>query len=225
MTGGVRSIGPSLCPRAASASSASIDAVDVVAVGLDVWLEAVLAQRLARDRADRDDPRGRARPAAPPARLQEEAHGRGGGEGDVVGLRAPRAAPAARAARRRSHTAPARPPRRRARAARRGARRAPRARARSARASPGTSASASTSDSATKRSGTTSAMIPCSASARAVPGPIAATVRAGERARVPAGGAVVETLEQRRHAVGAGQADEVVGRGVERRAGAAAGRG
>ena len=48
---------------------------------LDVRLEAVLAQRVARDRADRDDPR-----AVRPARgLDEEAHGRGRRERHVVG--------------------------------------------------------------------------------------------------------------------------------------------
>ena len=95
----------------------------------------MLAQRLAGDGPDRDDARAPARARRPPAGgLQEEAHGRGGGEGDVVGLGSPPAASAARAARRASRTAPARRPRRPARAARRGARRAPRARARPARA-------------------------------------------------------------------------------------------
>ena len=122
-------------------------------------------------------------------RLGQVADGRGGGEGDVVGAlrgldrlrrRAPRA-PSRRGRRRR--------PRRRARAARRGGRRAPRRRGRRAPGVPSTStpASASTSASATKRSGTTSAAMPCSARARAVPGPIAATVApASARASSPA---------------------------------------
>ena len=123
-------------------------------------------------------------------------HGRGGGEGDVVGglgrldrlrRRAPRA-PSRRGRRRR--------PRRRARAARRGGRRGPRRRGRPGPACRSTStlASASTSASATKRSGTTSAAIPCAASARAVPGPIAATVApASARASRPA---AAERLEE-----------------------------
>ena len=127
-------------------------------IGLDVRLEAVLAQGLARDRADRDDARvrregmGLAGRLAPPGVShrrssrprrpqgpQEEAHRRGGRERDVVGReRFPRGRARA-AARRRSHTAPARPPRRPARAARRAARRAPRSRARSGRARSGSS--------------------------------------------------------------------------------------
>ena len=50
----------------------------------------------------------------------------------------------------------------------------------------GTSASACTSDSATERAGTISATMPCSDSARAVPGPIAATL-APAKARASAG--------------------------------------
>ena len=109
-----------------------------------------------RDRADRHDPRARRRPRAG---LEQEAHGRAGGEGHVGRpARAPASCGVAErlgdgvVERRR------RRPRRRARAARRAARRAPRPRARRARAGPRPrrAPSASTSASATKRSGTTS---------------------------------------------------------------------
>ena len=71
-------------------------------VGLDVGLEPVLAQRRARHRADRDDAAGR---SASPAACEEEAHRRGRGEGDVVGVRAAAARARRRAARRPSRTA------------------------------------------------------------------------------------------------------------------------
>ena len=117
---------------------------------------------------------------------------------------APRAC--GRAARRR--------PRRRPRAGPRGACRAPPRPARRARARPpGRHGSASSSPSATKRSATTSATIPTSRSAAAVPGPIAATVDAGECARVAAA-----ALQQQPRGVRRGDADEAVGARVDRRA-------
>ena len=69
-------------------------------------VQTVLAQRLAGDRADRDDPRVRRKRApSAPGRCEEEAHGRSRREGDVVGGARQRQRSARRAARRRSHTA------------------------------------------------------------------------------------------------------------------------
>ena len=154
-----------------------------------------------------------------PGRVEEEADRRGGREGHVVGggdaRRAARPAAARRPSRRAPATSTSAP---RARSASGRTSRASAARATSARVT-GTSASASTSPSATNRSGTTSAITPCSRSARAVPGPIAATARRpSARASRPA---AAQPLEQQRDAVGAGQADEVVaaqlGRGTVER--------
>ena len=144
--------------------------------------------------------------AQPPAALEEEAHGGAGGEGHVRGA-GQRLALRRRAARRRCRRAPARPPRRRARAGRRAARRAPRPRAPPARACrPRLRLSASSRPSATKRSGTTSARMPCSRSSAAVPGPIAATCTPAS-ARASA----VERVEEEAHAVRAREADQRVG--------------
>ena len=125
-------------------------------------------------------------PPAPPAACRKKRDGRGGGEGDVVGARAPARAPRGGerlgdrlVQREHVHLAP------RARSASASTSRAVRGRATSAR-STAASASASTSPSATKRSGTMSASMPWPASARAVPGPIAAIVAPGQRARVAA---------------------------------------
>ena len=143
-------------------------------------------------------------------RLQEEAHRRGRGEGDVVGLARAPAARAARAARRASHTAPARPPRRPARAARPGARRAPRARARqrARHRQLGERLDERLGDEALGHDvgairRARPARAPCRADRR--------DPRARERARVAAR-PPRESLEQRRHRVGAGEADEVVWR-------------
>ena len=150
-------------------------AVDVVAARLHVDAQPELARRLARDGADRDEPGGGGQLAA---RVEEEAHGRARGEGHV-GRRA-RAARGGRrrAARRGSRRARRRRPRRRARAARPAAPSVPRPPAPRAPGAPrpGSPPSSSTRPSATKRSGTTSARIPCRSSSLAVPGPIAATV-------------------------------------------------
>ena len=147
-------------------------------------------------------------------RLEEEADRRGRGERHVVGVRERRGERRRRAARRPSRRALTHLDLGAARAQRvgqhvaglggpRDQRAADRRRPRAPRPRP----------SATKRSGTTSAITPCSRSARAVPGPIAATARPGQRARVLA--ARRQALEQQRDAVRARQADQV--EAVERR--------
>ena len=88
-----------------------------------------------------------------------------------------------------------------------------------ARPRPRRPASASTSASATKRSGTTSASDPVLGQRPRGPGPIAATVDAGQRPGVEAR-RLGQRLEQQADAVGAGQADQRVlaDRGRPRRA-------
>ena len=148
---------------------------------------------------------------------QEETHRRGGGEGDVVGRARSAQRPAPTAARRPSHTARARPPRRHARAARPAAPRAPwLARATSARRTGDVRAAprrATRRRSARARCRRRSRARPAP---RAVPGPIAAMrTPASERASRPP---ARQALEQGVHAVGARQADQVIGRRIERRA-------
>ncbi len=126
--------------------------------------EPVLAQRGAGHRSDADQPRvaDRRRPGA----VQEVGDRGRRGEGDVVGPAQRGQLRIARRPRGRSHRAPARPPRRRgARRASGSTSRASAARAIRARVTE-TSASASTRPSATKRSGTTSAITPCAAERR-----------------------------------------------------------
>ena len=109
-------------------------AVDVVALGFDVDLEAGGAGGLAGDGADRDDAGVRREAVA--ERRGQVGDGRGGGEGDVVGAPGPPRPPPRRAARARSRRGRRRRPRRRARAGRRGGRRGPRRRGRRGRAGP-----------------------------------------------------------------------------------------
>src|SRR5258707_12420944 len=59
--------------------------VHVVARGLQMWLEALLAQRLAGDGTDRDEPAVRPDRLRSAGGLEEVADRRGGGEGDVIG--------------------------------------------------------------------------------------------------------------------------------------------
>ena len=112
----------------ASASSAATSPSGVCGSASTCGLEPGLAQRRARRRARS---RRSAGPSSAPRGGEEEAHGRGGRERDVVGGGGRARGRRRRAARRPSRRARARRPRRRARAARRAARRGPRARARS----------------------------------------------------------------------------------------------
>ena len=175
-------------------------------------VEAVLAQRRAGDRADRDDPRARREPRRAARGLQEEAHRRGGGEGDVVGLaRLPRA-PARDSgsatvsySASTSTSAPRCAQRVGEHVARLAGARDQRARCtgtpreRLARATPRRSARGR------RRRGSRARPAP-----RAVPGPIAATV-APASARASSAAARGQPLRTAPHAVGAGQADQVVG--------------
>ncbi len=206
---------PTRAPSPGASASSASTSPSGVALGLDVNRQADLAGGLARDRADRDDPRRAGNASA--RRLDEVADGRGRGEGDVVGLgaaldllvgSAPRA-PSRRGRRRR--------PRRRARAAPRAARRGPRRRGRSAPAGPRRHlASASTSDSATSARDDVGDHAAVGERARG-----AGTDRRDLRLRQRAGVEARRPPSPRtaaRHRVRAGQADERVGvEGLDRR--------
>src|ERR1700722_1692701 len=75
------------CPGCCVGEQGGDHTLDVVRICLDVRLEAVLAQALAGDGPDRDDARLRGELHAGLAGgIEEETHGGGGGEGDVVDL-------------------------------------------------------------------------------------------------------------------------------------------
>ncbi len=152
-------------------------------------LEAVLAQRLARDRADRHDARARRECRVAAGGLQEEAHGRGGGERDVVGReRCARARARGGVSATVSYSASTSTSAPRARSASGSTSRASLARAINERAQDGGDRGERLHERPRRRSARARRRPRSRArrSARAVPGPIAATRRAGQRARVQA---------------------------------------
>ncbi len=131
---GVSALSTICCSRRSIAEKRCDHTLDVVRIGLDARLHAVLAQGRAGHRPDRDDSCPRRESSYLTRRLQEETHCRRRGEGHIIGL-AHGLQCLRQAALQRSRTGRARPLAHRVHAMHREARRVPRAPARRARAS------------------------------------------------------------------------------------------